>query len=85
MLPLVKRGMTVEYTIGRETKIGKVRASNIKAVWIDLESGRVLKLHKRRHFIKVIEPSEKGKEEVQGEKPSKKLDDLFKDLPGGSS
>ena len=83
MLPLVKKGMTVEFELSGEKRTAKVFNANIKTVWIELESGGVLKLHKRKHKIKVIEPSEVVEGRKEDEKPSKKLDDLFAGLPGG--
>lgn len=80
MLPLVKRGQWVSYKIGRIEDTAKAFQSNVRTVWVE-KNGRVLKLHKRRHFVKVIEdPRGLGRKE---EKPKKALDDLFDDLLSG--
>ena len=75
MLPLVKKGQTVEYWIGKHKNTAQVFQSNPKAVWIIDGSGRVIKLHKKVHRIKVIEEPKKGKEE---ETSKESLDDLYK-------
>ena len=78
MLPLVKKGYWVEYKMGRETYIHKCFQSNPTTVWVEDEKGRVVKLHKLRNFIKVVEePKVDGRKE---EKPKKPLDNLFDDL-----
>jgi len=84
MLPLVKKGQWVSYRISKIENISKVFQSNPKSVWIETENGRIMKLHKRRHFVKVVEePKAEGRKE---RKPKKLLDDLFDDLiPGPTS
>jgi len=84
MLPLIKSGQYVEYRMGKETFIGEVFNSNPTTVWVYNESRRIIKIHKKRHFVKIIEKPKKGKEVKKG-KPSKALDDLIKDLPGSRS
>ena len=78
MLPLIKKGMTISYKLGIRDYTGKVFQSNPTTVWIEDNSGRVTRLHKKKHFIKIIDPQEgEGRKE---ENPKKKIDDLFNGL-----
>ena len=78
MLPLVKKGMTISYRLGSSEFTGKVFQTNPTTVWIEDGSGRVTRLHKKKHFIKIIDPQAgEGRKE---ENPKKKVDDLFNDL-----
>ena len=88
MLPLVKKGDLVEFRMSGELKQARVHQSNPKTVWIILEGQKIIKLHKRKHFVKVLErKGEATKQDAppntlegkEVEKPSK-LDDLFKVL-----
>jgi hypothetical protein len=74
MLPLVKKGMTVEFTISNEPLTARVFQSNPKCVWVETESGRIMKLHKIKHKIKVVEDLVEEKEETSG---GKTLNDLY--------
>lgn len=84
MLPLIKPGQYIEYRMGKKTYIGEVFNSNPTTVWVYDDIGRVIKVHKTRHFVKIIEKPKKGKE-VKKEKPSKALDDLFDKLSTSGS
>ena len=79
MLPLVKKGYWVQYKMGKQTYIHRCFQSNPSTVWVEDDNGRVVKLHKLRNFIKIVEDPNEGKEELGG-KPQKDLDDLFNDL-----
>lgn len=70
--------MTISYKLGVREFTGLVFQSNPTTVWIEDGSGRITRLHKKKHFIKIIDPleGERGKEE----NPKKKIDDLFNDL-----
>lgn len=78
MLPLIKKGMTISYKLGIKDYTGKVFQSNPTTVWIEDDKGRITRLHKKKNFIKIIDPpGDKGRKE---ENPKKKIDDLFNDL-----
>ena len=77
MLPLVKKNYWVQYKMGRKTYTHKCFQSNPSTVWVEDDNGRVVKLHKLRNFIKVVEEPKQGG--LKEEKP-KPLDNLFDDL-----
>ena len=66
--------------MGKKTYTGEVFNSNPTTVWVYDDTGRVIKVHKTRHFVKIIEKPKKAKGGKE-EKPSKALDDLFEKLP----
>ena len=81
MLPLVKRDDWVEYKVGRKSYTHKCFNSNPNTVWVEDDKGKILKLHKLKNFIKVVEEPLREK----GGKPNEVLDNLMKKLVPSST
>ncbi|NNG09069.1 MAG: hypothetical protein HKM92_02780 [Arenibacter sp.] len=81
MLPLIKKGMEIEYRLGKKSYKGKVFNARKDIIWLEDKTGKITRIHKKYHNVKIAEKVSKGKE--GGEKPKKPLDDLFSKLSKG--
>ena len=79
--PLVKKGDWVEFKMGRHNMACKCISSNPNTVWVEDDLGRIIKLHKKRHFVKVVQ---KPLEEKGGKPHKSKVDDLINNLSSSS-
>lgn len=75
---LIKRGMTITYRMGKETKEAEVFHSRGLNVWIKDHRGKVIRIHRKYHKVEIVEEQEKGK--GGGKKPSDALNDLLKKI-----
>lgn len=70
VLPLIKKGDWVRFWMGDKWYTLKCFNSNPSTVWVETEKGNILKIHKLRNKVSVVE---EPKEEVGKEETTKKL------------